>query len=219
VTGLVERYLLHNLGLKFLALASAVVLWILIGAEPEMESSLSVPVEFHNVPKDLEMLADQPPTVHLQVKGPKGKVRSVGREQVAVALDLISVRQPGARTFTLDSSQILLPRGVTLVRSMPSQMRLVFEKRLTRDVRVLPRFTGIYPAGYEVAESAVDPPALKIVGPESRVTLVDYVTTDPIDLSRLIGSASFPRNAYLEDPHVRFENLKSVRVNVEMKKK
>ena len=106
-----------------------------------------------------------------------------------------------------------------LVRAIPSQVRLVFERRVTREVRVLPRFTGVYAEGYEIASYAVEPPAVRVVGPESRINLVDYVTTDPIDVSRLIGSASYPRNAYLDDPHLRFENLKTVRVHVEMRKK
>ena len=216
---LLQRYVLHNLGLKLISLAAAVVLWALIAAEPELETAITVPVEFHNVPKDLELASDVQPDVHLQVKGPAGKLRTLDRSGVAVVLDLLPVHQAGPRTFSLDTTQVVLPRGISLVKSVPSQLRLDFQKRLTRDVRVLPRFTGAYPAGYEIAWYTVDPPTLKVVGPESRVALLDYVTTDPIDLSRLIGSANFPRNAYLDDPHVRFENLKSVRVNVEMKKK
>lgn len=216
---LLRQHVLNNLGLKLLSLAGAVVLWALIGAEPELETSVSVPLEFHNMPQELELVSEQTPNVYLMVRGPSGKVRNINRSEVAVVLDLLPVRQAGAQTFTLDASQCVLPRGVRLMRAMPSQVRLNFEKRLTREVRVLPRFIGTYPAGYEIASYAVDPPMLKVVGPDSRVALIDYVTTDPIDLSRLIGSASYPRNAYLEDPHLRFENLQSVRVNVEMKKK
>jgi YbbR domain-containing protein len=215
----VRNLLLHNWGLKAISLAGAVALWALIGSDPELETSISVPLEFHNMPRDLELVTEQSPNVHVVVRGPSGSVRQINRSEVAVVLDLIRVRLPGAQTFTLDAGQVVLPRGVRLVRAIPSQVRLVFEKRLTREVRVLPRFIGTYPAGYEIASYTVDPPMLKVVGPESRVELLDYITTDPIELSRLIGSASFPRNAYLEDPHLRFENLQSVRVHVEMKKK
>ncbi len=216
---LVQRYLLNNFGLKLISLAGAVALWMLMGAEPELETSVNVPIEFHNAPQDLEMVADQAWNVHLLVRGPSSRVRNLNRSDIAVVLDLLPVRQPGARTFTLDSSQILLPHDVRLVRAIPSQVRLVFERRLTREVRVLPRFTGVYPEGYEIASYTVEPPTIRVVGPESRVNLVDYVTTDPIDVSKLIGSASYPRNAYLDDPHLRFENLKTVRVHVEMRKK
>lgn len=216
---ILQRYVFRNIGLKLVSLAAAVVLWTLIATEPEMETSINVPVEFHNVPKDLEILADQQSSVHLQVKGPSGKVRSLNPADVAVVLDLVRVHQPGFRTFTLDSSQIVLPRGITLVRSIPSQMRLVFEKRLSRDVRVLPRFSGSYAQGYEIDDYSVDPRTLKVVGPESRVALLDYVSTDPIDLSGTIGSGRYPTTAFLNDPYLRFENLKHVWVSVQMRKK
>lgn len=216
---LLRRYVFHNFGLKLLSLAAAALLWALIATEPGLETSVTVPIEFHNTPKDLEIISDQDLTVHLQVRGPSGKLRAMGRSDVAVVLDLVRVQQPGTHTFALDSSKAILPRGITLVKSMPSQLRLVFEKRSTRSVAVLPRFTGTHQPGYEIARYTVDPPTLKVVGPESRVALLDHAITDGIHLSGLIGSASFTTNAYLADPHLRFENLQTVRVNVEMRKR
>ena len=216
--GLLRRALFQNLGLKILSLGTAVALWGLIATEPESETSISVPVTFHNSPRQLELISDQYPVVHLFVKGPASKIRTLGPADAAVSLDLLRVQQPGDRTFTLDASRMVLPRGVTLVRAMPSQLLLKFDKRLTRSVPVLPRFSGEYQPGYQVAGHQVHPPTLRVVGPESRVGLLDYVSTEPIDLSRLIGSASYTVHAYLPDPYVRFENLESVRVHVEMKK-
>ncbi len=218
-TGWFHRYILHNLGLKLFSLAAATVLWALTVAEPTMETTVNVPIEFHNAPPDLEILWDQPPTVHVQVKGPQSRVRTLGAGEVAVVLDLLPVQQPGGRTFPLDSSRILLPRGMSLVRAMPSQVRLVFERRLTRDIRVLPRFTGAPQPGYEIGAYTVDPPLLKVVGPVSRVALLDFVMTDPIDVSSLIGSGNFATTAYLEDAHLRFENIKTVRVLVSMQRR
>ncbi|HYM10129.1 MAG TPA: hypothetical protein VEU62_05340 [Bryobacterales bacterium] len=214
---LLRKYVFHNFGLKALSLAAAVVLWALIAAEPELETSISVPVEFHNVPKDLEVIADQEANVHLLVRGPAGELRAISRADVAVVLDLLPVQQPGTRTFALDSSQVILPRGVTLVKSVPSQLRLAFERRSTRAVPVVPRFAG--DAGYEVASYSIDPPTLKVVGPESHVALLDHAVTDTIHLGDLAGPASFTTNAYLSDPHLRFEDLQSVRVSVEMRKR
>ncbi|MBI3693931.1 MAG: hypothetical protein HY238_03695 [Acidobacteria bacterium] len=216
---LLQRYLFQNFGLKALALAAAVLLWGLMATGPELETAVSVPVEFRNMPKDLEVLSDQDSNVHLQVKGPSGKLRSLSRAEVAVVLDLAKVQQPGTRTFALDSGQVILPRGVRLVKSIPSQLRLVFERRARREVAVVPRFIGAHEPGYEIARYTVDPPSLQVVGPESRVALLDHAITDPVPVAGLVGNAGFTTNAYLPDPHLRFENLQSVRVNVEMRKR
>ncbi len=127
--GFLREWFLHNLGLKVLALASATVLWALVGAEPELETTISVAVEFHNSPRHLEVNWERPESVHLQVQGPSTQVRALTRADVAVVLDLARVDQPGQRTFTLDRSQILLPRGIRLVRVMPAELRLEFEPR------------------------------------------------------------------------------------------
>ena len=150
-----RRYVFHNFGLKALSLAAAVVLWALIAAEPELATSVSVPIEFHNVPKDLEVILDQDPTVRLEVKGPSGKLRTITRAEVAVVLDLLPVDQPGTRTFALDQSNVILPRGVTLVKSVPSQLRLQFEKRSRRAIPIVPRFTGAFQPGYEIDRKSV----------------------------------------------------------------
>ena len=214
-----RRYVFHNFGLKLLSLAAAVVLWSLMATEPELETTISVPVEFHNAPKNLEVISDQDSNVHLEVKGPPSKLRTINRGDVAVVLDLIAVQQAGARSFALDSSRVILPRGVTLVKSIPSQVRLVFEPRSTRAVPVLPRFSGRHETGYEIASYSVDPPTLRVVGPESRVTALEHVITDPIPVMGLTANTSFATNAYLPDPLLRFESVQSVRVNVQMRKK
>lgn len=214
-----RRYVFQNFALKVASLSAALLLWGLLATEPELETSISVPVEFHNAPKDLEIIPDQDSTVHLQVKGPSNKLRSMSRADVAIVLDLLPVQQPGTRTFALDSSRVILPRGITLVKSIPSQLRLVFERRSSRDVPVLPRFAGKHEPGYDIARYTVEPPALRVVGPESRLALLDHAITDPIQLAGLVGRASFIINAYLPDPQLRFDNLQSVRVNVEMRKR
>lgn len=214
-----RSFIVHNFGLKLLSLSTAFVLWALIATEPELETSISVPVEFRNVPADLETSSDQESTAYLQVKGPSARLRSLTRADVAVVLDLVRIQQPGTNTFTLDNSRVILPRGITLVRATPSQLRLVFERKATREVKVVPRFTGVYEPGYLIAHYTVDPPSLPVVGPESRVALLDHAITDPIQLSGVTGSASFATNAYLPDARLRFQNLHSVRVNVDMQKK
>jgi len=214
-----RSFILHNFGLKLLSLSMAFVLWALIATEPELETSINVPVEFRNMPADLEISSDQDSTAYLQVKGPSGRLRSLTRADVAVVLDLLKIQQPGTTTFTLDSSRVILPRGVTLVKATPSQLRLVFERKAARQVTVVPRFAGVYERGYFIAHYTVDPPTLPVVGPQSRVALLDHAITDPIKVDGVTGNASFVTDAYLPDPHLRFQNLHSVRVNVEMQKK
>ena len=53
-----------------------------------------------------------------------------------------------------------------------------------------------------------------IVGPESRVTRVDAVQTDPIDLSGVVGESWFEVQLYVADSQVRLASSPTARVKV-----
>ena len=64
--------------------------------------------------------------------------------------------QPGERTFTIGDGNVRLARGVHLVRAIPSEVRLDFERHAEREVKVVPRFTGEQ-SGYAIARYGVEP--------------------------------------------------------------
>jgi YbbR domain-containing protein len=105
---------------------------------------------------------------------------------------------------------------VELVKAVPSQLRFSLEKSASREVEVQPVFVGAYEPGYSVASASVDPPTLVVTGPQQRVNLIDRVTTDPIDISEVIGNRSFRVTAYVPDPYLRFEGNPEVTVEVRM---
>ena len=109
-----------------------------------------------------------------------------------------------------------LPRGVRLVRAVPSQVRFHFEMRAYRTVPVHVRFAG--GRGQAVASYHVSPPELRILGPESHVARISAAETDPLDLTDVDSRANLHVNAFVEDAYVRFESPPAVTVSVTMKK-
>ena len=208
------RGLTENLGWKLLSLLLALGLWLAVVGEPEMASSVAVPIQYRQIPTDLEISSDIPERVHLEVQGPSARLQGFNFASTAVVLDLSSVRQQGESTFTIDQRSLRLPAGVRLVRAVPSQLRIRFERRTSREVPVRPRFTGSPPAGYQVVRKEVQPETLKIVGPESRVRQVDGADTDLVDLSSTTASSEFHVHAFVDDPHVRFDSTSRVTVKV-----
>lgn len=214
MTGIVTRHL----GWKLLALAGAVVLWVSVASEPELATVHSVPVEYRGVPDDLEISSDYVETVLLEMRGPASRLRDLSDTRSAVVLDLSRVHEPGERTFTIDESDVALPRGIQLVRAIPAQLRFRFERRIVRQVPVEVRFSPPHD-GYAVASYQVDPPNLTITGPESGVENTPSVNTDRIDIRDVVSSKQFRVNTYLAEPRVRFQSASHVEVRVAVKKK
>jgi len=208
------RALLDNLGWKLLSLVLAVVLWLTFASAPEVATSLGVPVEFQHVPTGLEIVSNLPERVQLQVQGAAGKLDAVNLSAIAVVLNLSDMRSPGQRTFTIDSHNVRLPLGVRLVRAIPGQLRVEFERRASREVPVRVRFSGPPPHGYHVRHFEVQPATLTVLGPESRVGQVEHAETDPVELVPKAGEGEYRVNAFVREPQVRFATPPLVRVNV-----
>ncbi len=211
--------LTRNLGLKLVSLASAITLWAYFSMQPRMEKAFAVSIHCINVPPQLELNPDQVNTVTVILGGPRGRLEDLEKGELAAEVDLSRVYTAGDHTFDVRDLRLNLPPNVEFIKAVPSQLRLLLEKQVRREVGVQPRFVGAFQPGYSMESFAVDPEKLVIVGPESRMALVDQVTTDPIDLSGEIAPKKFQATAYVPDPNLRFEGPSSVSVEVNLRKR
>lgn len=213
------RLITDNWKYKFGSVMLAGLLWLGVVEEKELATSVLAPVQYEHVPKDLEMNSDLSDKVHLEIRGPASKLGPAILADTRVLLDLSGVNRPGERTFPIDQDNVVLPSGVQLDRATPSQVRLVFEARLAKSVPVHVRIRERPHEGYEIAAQQIEPNELAIVGPESRVSRIESVETDPIDVDHLKDATEvFRVHAYLSDPQVRFAGDGKVQIRVTVKK-
>jgi YbbR domain-containing protein len=128
--------------------------------------------------------------------------------------DLASVSRPGERTFTISDANLNLPRNVSFLRAVPSQLRLRFARLLTRDVPVQIRFAGALPPGRQLVSKTSTPDTLRIAGSEAQVLSVENVETDAIDLSTVTKSGEYQVNTFVSNPQVRFESSPIVTIKL-----
>lgn len=212
------RVLAHNLAWKGFAVAAAAVLYLILIARPALDTSISAPVKYQNMPDALEMGAEAPERVYLEVRGPAARLRNFDPTSVAVVFDLAGVLKPGEFTFTVEANRVDLPLGLKLVRAIPSQVRLRFERQVEAEVPVRARFAEPPPHGYRVRRAVSVPARLRIAGPESRVRRIDHVETDPVSLASVVGRAQFRVHAFVADGQVRFVSKPEVQVEVSVEK-
>jgi YbbR domain-containing protein len=208
-----RKYVLHNLGLKLFSLAVAVLLWVAVTRDPVAEVALHVPVEFHNAPEHLEISSETIPEVQVRVRGPVRVVRELTPAEVHAVVDL-SQAKPGERTYDLSASHIHVPDYVQVVQAVPSQIRISFDARASKQVEVRPRVTGTFATGYHIAEVVASPSKVTIVGPAKHVNDVETAVTDPVDATGVVQQTTFVTHAYISDPLVRLANPAPIRVTV-----
>jgi len=213
---LIKRILIDNIGWKLLSVLLAFLLWAGVASEPELATSISVPILFRNIPDDLDISAEVLERVHLEIRGPAGRLTPESLSQTAVVLNL-SDAQPGERTFTIHDRDVRqLPIGVVFYRAVPSQVGLRFERLLSRDVPIQPVYSKPPPDGYSIVKYWFSPAKVRILGPEGHVRPIDHVTSDPIDLSGVVSKKELRVQVRVGDPQVRLEAAPVVKYSVEL---
>jgi hypothetical protein len=120
--------LLDNLVWKLLSLAIAVSLWFIMFGGPRYDATVSAPLQFQQAPAALEIGADRPQFVTVEVRGPARPLDRAALSNVVVALDLSSVDKPGDRAFPVTQENVSnLPAGVEFVRATPAKIQLRFQ--------------------------------------------------------------------------------------------
>jgi YbbR domain-containing protein len=213
-----KKLVTHNFGLKALALAAACGLWFSIASEPELATIVSVPVDYRNFPKDLVISSKIVDSISVEARGPASRLREMQLTRVAAVIDFATVRAPGERTFTLTGTELRPPRGVTLVRAIPEQLRFRFEYQKSGKLLVDVAFSGTPPHGMAVAKVTVEPAELVVTGPASRVADARRVLTDPFDLSRAATDPEQELSAYIDDAELRFVSVPRVKVKVRLER-
>jgi YbbR domain-containing protein len=212
-----RSYVFANFGYKVVSLALAVGLWLALARDPAASVAVTVPIEFHNIPSNLEISSVNIPEAQVRVRGPERLIHELRPQEVHVEVDLSGVK-PGERTFDLTAQQVRQPRDLEVAQVIPSQVRLSFDTPLIRQVEVRPRVIGTFAGGYRIAKVLADPPTLPISGPKQRVEVVEAATTDPVDATGNMGRSTFVTNAFVPDPLVQIVHPVPVRVTVIMEK-
>jgi YbbR domain-containing protein len=205
-------------GWRLASLAAAVILWWTFSSSQELNTTISAPVQYLNLPRNLDISSEMVEEIHLHLRGPASVLTRLTQQPAAAVLDLSQVHSAGERTFTLGDNNLRLPRGILVERVVPSQIRLRFEPRASREVPVVPRVVGV-PAGMYLGKVEADPAHLNILGPQSRVERIRHVETDPADVSGSPQGGEFRVNAYAGDPQVFFAGSAAVTVRVTLSAK
>lgn len=209
------RLLTENILAKLSSVVIAFLLWVALVDEPELIETVTVPVEYRNLASYLDLSPDAPTRIQLQVRGPRGRLNEVSPEKTNIVLDLGTMAAPSARTFTIQENSINLPPSVTLVRSMPSQLRVKLERRMFKDLPVVASYEENVSAALKEHPLQINPATIRVVGPESRVQAAQNITTEPLAARDIQTGNSLRVNVLLADPELSIVGSPQVSIRFE----
>ena len=165
--------------LKLLALALAVAVWVAVTGEGRGVQDFHVPVDV--VLGSGATLAGTPPvTVNVRLRGPDSLLRRIDPYDLTIRVDLRDATG-GERTVQLTPRNVAgVPPDVEIAHIDPDHVRLAIAKKKRREIPVVPTIAGKAPRGYQFYRAIARPEALVVEGPESKLSAVTRLNTDPI---------------------------------------
>lgn len=205
-----RELILHNLPLKLFAFALAFLLWLQTSGQREVQTSIGIPIEFSNMPRDLEITNDYPRFVNVLIT--RQVSTRLEERNLSLVIDLRGA-QPGLAVIPLSEDNIRnLPSGVSEVDFEQSRLRLQLERTSRKLVTVSPDIIGEPDEGYQVRDIKVYPGEVLISGPHSKIEPITSAGTEPIDITGKTETFSQQVHLDLDDNRIRIEETESVDV-------
>ncbi len=210
------RVFFRNWGLKLFSLLLAVILWLTLMLEVKVfsEKMLTVPLELHNIPPEMELVEKPPSLVDVKIRAPQRLINQVNSATVHVVLNLEKARLDQTE-YPLNKNMISIPEGAEVKDIYPSQVELRLERSKEIMLQVEANITGKLQEGFKIEKVEVIPPQVPIRGPESKVNEKDKVRTSPIDISLLTESTEIEADLILPKPELKLAtSVTQVRVRI-----
>jgi len=205
----------RQLGLKLLAVLIASVLWFTVAGEHIVERSVRVPLEFRNLPQELEIVGNAPDSVDVRVRGASAILSRVQGGEIVAVIDL-AIARAGSRLFPIRADEVRAPFGIEVAQVTPSTLALELEKSARRKVPIVPAIDGDPAPGFVVGRWIAEPPSVEIIGPDSRVRQVAEATTELVSVKDANSRVRDNVTVGVADSSVRLVEAQSTNVTVEI---
>ena len=205
----------RHLGLKIVAVALAALLWLIVAGDHVVERSMRVPLEFRNIPNELEIVGDPPTSVDVRLRGSSSQLARLEPREVIAMLDLTDAR-PGSRMFHLRNDEVRAPYGVDVAQVIPGTLALDLEKSARRTVPVVPALDGEPAPGFVIGKVTSDPAAVEVAGPESRLKQLTGATTEPVAVDGKKDRFTDQVTVGITDSALRLVQAQNARITVDV---
>jgi YbbR domain-containing protein len=180
----VRKFIIREWLPCLISLFLAIVLWYNVGGEQTVDTSVMIPVEVLNLPRELVISNQFKKEIEVTVNGPRTLIMEIENRQITRQIDL-SNATPGTRVVANDVSSINLPRGIDVLRIQPNSIILSLDKLVKKTFPINPVTTGTPMVGYILKRLKMDPEVISITGPETVLSRYEVLRTRVINIAGL----------------------------------
>src|SRR5438094_9723212 len=113
-----KHWVTHNWHLKLVSVGLAAMLWMFVATEASSEIGLEVPLEYRNIPPQLEITGDMTNTVQVRLRGSSNVITDITAKDIATTIDLANMKT-GEKIVALSPQNVQAPFGAEVIRVNP----------------------------------------------------------------------------------------------------
>ena len=211
--------LMHNLGLKVMALLFSVVLWMVAVDinDPVSDKYINnVPVQLVNTgtlvsqDKTYKVL-NNTDTVRVIVRAPKSVLSEIDSQSVSAKADLSQITEDNQVPIVASLNSNL---DVERLRTDKEYVELQVENKKTRQLAIEVEKTGKLPEGYVTGKVDTETNTMSITGPESSVDLVERAAVE-VSLDNVTSNVEIEATIRLLDAEGNEVTSSDIRKSIE----
>lgn len=178
-----RRLFVDDWGVKLLALAITLVLWMAV-ADFNKPRTIRVAVQLNFIrPENLEISNEPPRTIDVELTGSQERLNNMKLFDLFATVDLSDI-PAGERVITLSKERVHmdLPDGIRIESFKPTRIPIRLEVNVERQLPVELKLEGQPAPGFELVRSTAQPSVITIRGPASVVGGLQQATTERISI-------------------------------------
>ncbi|PID71445.1 MAG: hypothetical protein CSB34_07345 [Desulfobulbus propionicus] len=179
--------LLQNWMLKLLSLIIGASLWYFVVGEDQIDITINVPIEVHNLPANLVIANQYKKEIEVSIRGSRRIIQEIRQQNISRPVDLDDV-EAGAIVIANDHNSIPFPQGITVQRLQPTTFTLLIDQLEQKEFTINPVLDGEPKDGYVLKSITMDPEHLTVTGPKSLLEKQPALKTVVIGLDGLMAS-------------------------------
>lgn len=191
-----------NLVPKSVSFVLVCVLWVFIGGQPRAEIWMTVPLEYRNMPANMEIVGNLVNRVDVGIRGPRTLISSITVDQLKAHVDL-SQSMSGVNHIRLTADNVRAPLGTEVTKVAPSSIRIHLENIKSQSVPVKAHLVGKLPRPLRLKGVSVEPPEIVLQGPSGNLKKVREIFTEPVELGEVMESTQITVALDITSPQLR----------------
>jgi YbbR domain-containing protein len=211
----IKNFIFKNLGLRFVALMLAVLVWAMISGRERTysEKTMDVNVEYYGIRENIDVRGVRPDKVRIKIRATSQQLNKITPEDFRIRINLQDVSEGVHNYWTENYLQI--PEGIEIMSIQQKMIEVTVKEFMTREVFTRVRYKGMIKPGIRLVDRRVVPEKVKIFGYKSQIADLEEVeAAEWVNLSEIQESTVIKIPLKKQPEILKFEDTDVVEVRI-----